>query len=91
MAIKVVGVLGCGLMGGGIAQVSAASGYKTVVREMNQTALDKGMGRIRKFLEDGIAKGKVTSNKSKAAPKAKTEVKKNGNGEAEAVNGIINL
>ena len=61
MAIKVVGVLGCGLMGGGIAQVSAASGYKTVVREMNQTALDKGMGRIRKFLEDGIAKGKVTA------------------------------
>src|SRR5439155_7887421 len=60
MAIKVVGVLGCGLMGGGIAQVSAASGYRTIVREVNQSALDKGMNRIRKFLDDGIAKGKVT-------------------------------
>lgn len=45
----------------------------------------------RQGLNAPIAKGKVTSNKSKAAPKAKTEVKKNGNGEAEAVNGIINL
>ena len=61
MAIKVVGVLGCGLMGGGIAQVSAASGCKTIVREVNQAALDKGMSRIRKFLDDGVAKGKVTA------------------------------
>jgi 3-hydroxybutyryl-CoA dehydrogenase len=59
--IKTVGVLGCGLMGAGIAQVSAASGYKTIVREVNQSLLDKGLGRIRKFLEDGVAKGKVTT------------------------------
>jgi 3-hydroxybutyryl-CoA dehydrogenase len=48
-------------MGSGIAQVCAASGYKTVVREVDQGLLDKGLGRIRKFLEDGIAKGKVTT------------------------------
>jgi 3-hydroxybutyryl-CoA dehydrogenase len=48
-------------MGAGIAQVSAASGYQTLVREVNQTLLDKGLGRIRKFLDDGIAKGKVTA------------------------------
>ena len=60
MEIKTVGVLGCGLMGAGIAQVAAASGYKTVVRETNQALLDKGFGRIRKFLDDGVAKGKVT-------------------------------
>jgi 3-hydroxybutyryl-CoA dehydrogenase len=48
-------------MGGGIAQVAAASGYKTIVREVSQGALDKGLGRIRKFLDDGIAKGKVTA------------------------------
>jgi 3-hydroxybutyryl-CoA dehydrogenase len=60
MAIKTVGVLGCGLMGAGIAQVSAASGYKTIVREVNQGVLDKGLARIRKFLDDGVAKGKVT-------------------------------
>ena len=61
MSIKTVGVVGCGLMGAGIAQVSAASGYKTIVREVNQGLLDKGLGRIRKFLDDGVAKGKVTT------------------------------
>ena len=61
MAIKTVGVLGCGLMGAGIAQVSAASGYKTIVREVNQAALDKGLGRIKKFLDGGVEKGKVTA------------------------------
>ena len=61
MQIKTVGVLGCGLMGAGIAQVCAAAGYKTIVREVEQPFLDKGLGRIRKFLEDGVAKGKVTA------------------------------
>ena len=60
MAIKTVGVLGCGLMGSGIAQVSAAAGFKTIVRETNQALLDKGLARIRKFLDDGVTKGKVT-------------------------------
>jgi 3-hydroxybutyryl-CoA dehydrogenase len=61
MAIKTVGVLGCGLMGSGIAQVCAAAGYKTIVREVEQGFLDTGLGRIRKFLDDGVAKGKVTA------------------------------
>src|SRR5437588_326008 len=61
MAIKTVGVLGCGLMGSGIAQVSAAASYKTIVREVDQAFLDKGLGRIKKFLDDGVAKGKVTA------------------------------
>jgi 3-hydroxybutyryl-CoA dehydrogenase len=61
MTIRTVGVLGCGLMGAGIAQVCAAAGYKTIVREVDQAFLDKGLGRIRKFLEDGVAKGKVTA------------------------------
>ena len=60
MQIRTVGVLGCGLMGSGIAQVAAAAGYKTIVREVNDSALQAGMGRIRKFLADGVAKGKVT-------------------------------
>jgi 3-hydroxybutyryl-CoA dehydrogenase len=62
MQIKTVGVLGCGLMGAGIAQVCAASGYKTIVREVNDQFLDKGLGRIRKFLDDGVAKGKVAAD-----------------------------
>jgi 3-hydroxybutyryl-CoA dehydrogenase len=60
MAIKTVGVLGCGLMGSGIAQVCATSGYKTIVLEVEQTVLDKGLGRTKKFLNDGVEKGKVT-------------------------------
>ena len=61
MAIKTVGVLGCGLMGSGIAQVCAQSGYRTVVREVEQPLLDRGLGRIQKFLADGVEKGKVTA------------------------------
>ena len=60
MDIKTVGVLGCGLMGSGIAQVCAASGYKTIVLEVEQSFLDKGLGRTKKFLNDGVEKGKVT-------------------------------
>ena len=62
MQIKTVGVLGCGLMGSGIAQVCAAAGYKTIVREVDDIALNKGLGRIRKFLDDGVAKGKVSGD-----------------------------
>ncbi len=61
MAIQNVGVLGCGLMGSGIAQVCAAAGYKTIVREVEDGFLNKGMGRIQKFLSDGVAKGKLTA------------------------------
>ena len=60
MDIKTVGVLGCGLMGSGIAQVCAAAGYKTLVLEIEQAFLDKGLGRTKKFLNDGVEKGKVT-------------------------------
>lgn len=62
MAIKTVGVLGCGLMGAGIAQVSAAAGFRTIVLEVDEGVLRKGLGRIEKFLTDGVAKGKVTED-----------------------------
>jgi 3-hydroxybutyryl-CoA dehydrogenase len=61
MTVKTVGVLGCGLMGAGIAQVCAAAGYRTIVREVNDELLQKGLGRIRKVLDDGVAKGKVAA------------------------------
>jgi 3-hydroxybutyryl-CoA dehydrogenase len=60
MAIQTVGVLGCGLMGSGIAQISAASGFKTIVLEVDEAVLRKGLGRIDKFLSDGVAKGKLS-------------------------------
>jgi 3-hydroxybutyryl-CoA dehydrogenase len=66
MAITTVGVLGCGLMGSGIAQVCAAAGYKTIVREVDDITLNRGLGRIRKFLDDGVAKGKVTGDAREA-------------------------
>ncbi len=59
--VKTVGVVGCGLMGAGIVQVSAQAGLKTIVREADQAFLDKGLGRIKKFLDDGVTKGKVTA------------------------------
>jgi 3-hydroxybutyryl-CoA dehydrogenase len=61
MAIRKVGVVGCGLMGSGIAQVSAQAGFPTVVHEMAPEILEKGMGSIRKFLQGGVEKGKVTA------------------------------
>jgi 3-hydroxybutyryl-CoA dehydrogenase len=48
-------------MGAGIAQVSAASGYRTIVREVHDGVLEKGLSRVRKFLSDGVEKGKVTA------------------------------
>jgi len=59
MTIRKVGVVGCGLMGSGIAQVSAQAGFPTVVREVSKELLDKGLGSIFKFMEAGVAKGKV--------------------------------
>ena len=66
MTIRAVGVLGCGLMGSGIAQVSAAAGYRTVVREVDARLLDQGLNRIRQFLDHGVAKGKVTEDSRNA-------------------------
>jgi 3-hydroxybutyryl-CoA dehydrogenase len=61
MDIKTVGVLGCGLMGAGIAQVAASTRHKTIVAEVNRKVLDRGLSRINKFMEDGISRGKVTT------------------------------
>ena len=62
MSIKTVGVLGCGLMGAGIAQISAAAGFKTLVREVEEPLLAKGLGRVEKFLAGGVEKGKLTAD-----------------------------
>ena len=57
--INKVGVLGCGLMGSGIAQVAAQAGYETVVREVEQKFLDKGLAGIDKSLGKFVEKGKL--------------------------------
>ncbi len=60
MTITKVGVVGAGLMGSGIAQVSAAGGYQTVVREVSQELLDQGLAKIAAFLGQSVKKGKAT-------------------------------
>jgi 3-hydroxybutyryl-CoA dehydrogenase len=57
--LKKIGVAGCGLMGSGIAYLSAMKGYETVVREPDEDLLQKGLQRIRGFLEKLIKKGKA--------------------------------
>ena len=67
MAIKKVGVIGCGLMGHGIAQVAAQAGLDVVVREAEQGALDKGLGRIGKSLAKLVEKEKIDQATADAA------------------------
>jgi len=59
--IKRVGVLGCGLMGSGIAQVCAAAGYETIVREVSDELCERGIGGIGKQLGKSVEKGKMTA------------------------------
>ena len=71
MTIKKVGVLGCGLMGSGIAQVAASAGCDVVVLEQEQKFLDKGFAGIEKSLsrlvERGPAKGGITAEQKAEA------------------------
>jgi 3-hydroxybutyryl-CoA dehydrogenase len=59
MEIRKVGVLGCGLMGSGIAQVAAQTGHPTVVLEVSNELVETGLKRIEQFLSNGVARGKV--------------------------------
>ena len=59
MAIKTVGVIGCGLMGSGITQVSAQSGFPTVVVEANDELLKRGLGRLKQTLDGLVERGKL--------------------------------
>jgi 3-hydroxybutyryl-CoA dehydrogenase len=71
MEIKKVGVLGCGLMGAGIAQVAATAGFDVTVLEPEQKFLDKGFATIEKSLsrlvERGVEKGGLTAEQKTAA------------------------
>src|SRR3954447_26215537 len=60
--IKKVGVLGCGLMGSGIAEVAARSGYETVVREVTEELVDKGIQKIGGSLGKAVERGKLEAS-----------------------------
>ena len=64
--IKKVGVCGAGLMGHGIAQVSATAGYDVVLREVDEGTLAKGIGRIEKQLARAVEKGKSSQEEADA-------------------------
>lgn len=65
MEITKVGVCGCGLMGSGIAEISARAGYQVLVREVDDQFLQKGLGRIDKSLCRAVEKGKATEEDKK--------------------------
>ena len=67
MEVKKVGVVGCGQMGGGIAQVSAQSGYRVVVSEINDELLNKGLAAINSSLTKSVEKEKITPADKEAA------------------------
>lgn len=61
MAIHKVGIVGCGLMGSGIAQVSAQAGFPTVVREVSGELVEKGLNGIEKNLSRLVEKGTISA------------------------------
>src|SRR5689334_16373627 len=70
--IKKVGVVGCGLMGHGIAQVTAAAGYDVVVIDKDDDLLGKGIGKIEKQLARAVEKGR-SSQEDADATRARIE------------------
>lgn len=67
MNIKTVGVVGCGLMGSGIAEVCAKSGYDVVVMEVNEALLNKGLERIKASLTKAVERNKLSAEARDAA------------------------
>ena len=67
MEVKIVGVVGCGQMGGDIAQISAQSGYQVVVSEINNELLNKGLASINSSLTKSIEKERITLADKEAA------------------------
>lgn len=65
--IRLVGVIGAGTMGNGIAHVFARSGYHVVLCEVEQRFLDRGLESLRKNLEREAAKGKITADAAQAS------------------------
>ena len=64
MGLKIIGVVGCGLMGSGIAEVCARANYRVIVREVNQELLQRGLARIQKSLGKAVAREKITQDRA---------------------------
>lgn len=96
MEIKKVGIVGCGTMGAGIAQVSAQAGYRVKISEVKEALLQRGLSSIDAFLRKGIEKGKITEEDKKnilSRIQGETELEKLSDSDLviEAVNEDIEL
>ncbi len=69
MKIRKVGVIGCGAMGAGIAQVVLQGGYEVIVREMDEDLLNKGLGKVKDSLEKLVTKQTIARETAEAAVK----------------------
>ena len=67
MEIRRVGVVGCGLMGSGIAEVAAKSGFDVIVREVDDEVVENGKSRIRKSMDRAVEKEKMTFTEKEVA------------------------
>jgi 3-hydroxybutyryl-CoA dehydrogenase len=65
MDVKVIGVLGAGTMGNGIAQVAAQAGYQVIMRDIEDRFVENGLKAIEKFLSKSVEKGKMTEEQKK--------------------------
>src|SRR2546422_5808390 len=67
MTITRVGVVGCGLMGSGIAEACARGGYAVIVREVSDELLAKGLARVEQSMQRGVQRGKLAGDEARAA------------------------
>lgn len=67
MEIRTVGVLGCGLMGSGIAQICAAAGYRTIVRDVSDVIVQRGLANINVALSERVKKGRMAADQREQA------------------------
>ncbi len=67
MSIQTIGIIGCGLMGSGIVEVCARSGFNVLVGEMDPDLLNAGLARVRKSIGRGASRGKISPEEAEAA------------------------
>ena len=65
--VKTIGIIGSGIMGSGIAQVAATTGFKVILQDVDKTIVDKAVGKIHKGLDKFTEKGKITADQAQQA------------------------
>ena len=85
MDIKMIGVLGAGSMGNGIAQVAAQAGYQVVMRDIEDRFVENGLKAIQKFLAKSVEKGKNDRRTEKRGPRQNQRNDPNGRSEGRGL------